>query len=283
MHKSVLLQTPGVGVAVVAGVGGLAASSAQADTIVTQTVSVNQLLSAGGAAFSNVFSIGSLLASQNLTGEQIVSATITAYGYSDPTVNQSTSSTVQYATYSYAAYNLQYTYSYGCGWGGTCYATAYNGYGLYRGYENLTTVTQTDNIQDQMQLVAGAASTGAGVVGQAYSSSYANNGASYASNGTLGYDTYTYVTQTNTVGYYGALSATANAVDSDLATLNATDQLAFSVDAANGAFNLSQVTLSVDVEPVPLPAPVLLLSGGLGIVAAAARRRRAKRLAPTLQ
>src|SRR5215475_8639115 len=102
--------------AVALAVAGLGASAAHADTLLTETLTVGQLLQSGGSGYSNTFSIASLLAQNNLSNDQVLGVTLTAYGYSDATVNQSTSNNVVTQTSAYSTSVLLGYYSYSCGW-----------------------------------------------------------------------------------------------------------------------------------------------------------------------
>jgi hypothetical protein len=274
----------------------LAAYQGHADTSLSETISLSQLLNASSGDYTGSFSISSLLATSGLTGAPVLSAAVTAAGYSAPTADVTTVTTSSNYTQGYAGYVVTGYYTYpiysqgsSCyAWGGcyyyyyqsgTGYAATY-GYASYGTVTNLTTKTNTDNTQDTIGLKAGTAAA-AGTVSNLPAILVKGSPAvtGYAGNGTYGYNTVLSESDTITQGYYGSLSAQAVLSAHDLFSLTSTGALAFDVSSQVGATNLTSITLAFTVgAPVPLPLSATLLGSGLAALATAARRRRKRDL-----
>jgi hypothetical protein len=274
------VPSPGINKLIAAAITtAIGAPIANADATLTETISLSQLLASPGSSYSGTFSIASLLAGDGLTGAQIVSANVTAFGLSDAVFNQTTSGATssEISGYGYTFITGYNTYYYSCGFAGwsTCqYSVANYGYAEYRTFLDTTTVTNTDTVQDSISLLAGNATGTGAVSNQSPVTSIGPETVSYASNGTYGYDTIDSQTDTVTQGYYGALQASAALGPSDLFSLSSTDTLNFKVTDTLGITNLSGLTLTFTASPVPEADTSLLMVGGLAALAAASRRRR---------
>jgi hypothetical protein len=279
----------GAALAVVAALG---AGEAQAVTLVT---TVDQLLQSGGGAYSGQFNVASFLSSGSqqfaVTGGRVV-----AYGYSNAQYNQTTSGPTSYAYQGGYSYLTGGGYSYyvqtGCYYsfwgGGGCY-----GYSVYvqptyasaQTYNTYQDINHTDTVVDAMLLDVGDG-TGAGTVGlQAtqvgqYNYVNATQTGSYYS----GYTTYNNYRRDNYGGSYGNLSTVANLSTADIANVNSSGALNFSVLASVGQFTLNSAQFEfdlVDVTPqvpnlpgVPEPATWAMLILGFGAMGCILRRRR---------
>jgi len=250
----------------------LAASASAADALtITQTINVNSLLTQGGGTATGQFDITSLLippASFNQPYD-VVSATITAYGYSAPNATAVTGDYGSYNQTGTTSHIVYYSYSYGCGWS-TCY-----GYGSYYVtdyiYQRDRTQTNLDNVADTMQLTAGGDTFGGSA--STHDTSFVSSSTvydGYGYNGTNYSYYYSYTAVVNDILYGnlaagGALSATAV---SDLAQ---DGKLSFAVGASLGQFTLQSLQLDVTVNEnppqadvsVPEPVPAGPMSAGL--------------------
>jgi hypothetical protein len=252
------------------------AASAQAGVINT-SISLNSLLN-GSSSFSGSFAINPLLAANGLSGGTINSAHISAYGYSDMQASYQTN----YYENIYSSYGQNVaigSYSYSCGWS-TCYGTRY-GYAMYRSIDAVTQYQNRDDVVDTMRLSSG---TGSANGSDSWSGGqYQNyNGAQTRNNGTYGYDTVYYSSQTNNSFYSGSLGAEFSLSAQDLLALAQSGQFDYLVSAVNGNFRLNSIAITLDVSEavaaaVPEPATAALGLAGLAALAAAARARRRQR------
>lgn len=256
------------------------AAAAQALTV-TQTINLNAGLTQGGGTATGQFDITGLLAppSSFIQPYDVVSATISAYGYSAPATTQVTGA---YSTYSLTnSYTYTNYYSYSCGWFSTCYGS----YDVTnRTYQRSQTNTNLDNVADTMQLTAGGDQFSGAVTSHdtsIVSASTQSDGSSANNlNGTDYY--YTYYSVVNDI-LSGALSAGGTLSATALADLAQDGLLPFSVDASIGQFTLQSVTLDVTLNAngaqsdIPEPEPVAPMSAGLLLLMLYRRLTRKRR------
>jgi hypothetical protein len=293
---------------------GVICAGAAADPItLTETIDLNQALTAGNGSATGLFDINSLLPT---TGNyaaplNLISATVSVYGYSNPQANQivsgysayqQTGQTNYYYTYYqlesgyYYYYYISGYYAYYCGWGDTCYYTNYaegEAYYYYyspeTGYATVTTetayntVTNLDNTTDTAAVTAGAdtltASDQETVTNFGSTTAFQSSSSSGGGSTSYYYQT-NYYTSTDTIDDYisGALSATEALSAASLALLSENGQLSYSVDASSGQFELTQLTLTVTLDQsVAVPEPGSLSVFGFGLLLLALRARSLKR------
>lgn len=250
--------------------------------IVTSSISLDQLLSGNTGNYAGAFALSPLLAANNLTEGTINSATISAFGFSDTQINQSsqTGYSEQYLGGS-SGYVVTGYYSYSCGswWNSrTCYGTNY-GYAMYRTFDGVSHIEQRDTIIDKLELVSGGASATDSVDNWRSQPSSAYTGSYTRYNGTYGYDTVQTRRSTTTDAWSGQLYAELALGANDLLSLAQSGQFNFLVSALAGNFRLQGLSITLDIDPaataaIPEPGSALLMAGGLAGLAAAARRRR---------
>jgi hypothetical protein len=271
---------------------------------------LSQALTAGGGTFNGSFNIDPFLPNTGNYANplNILSATLSLYGYSSPQATQvlnSYSSAQTYAgsfQYSYYYYQGSSFYYYNCGWGG-CYSAAYTtggvGYGPITDNTYTDTVTNLDNTTDTASITAGAdtftASDNTHTVtnqGTTTSYSYSSYGGGYSYNGynysygipfsyysgpTYRYD---YLNATTTINdsIYGSLQTTDSLSAASIAQLSQLGILNFSVLAASGQFNLTEVSLVVTLDQsTTVPEPGTLSVFGFGLLLLALRARQIRR------
>ena len=245
------------------------APAAQALTI-TQTINMNTALTQGGGAATGQFDITGLLTPPSSFNQpyDIVSATITAYGYSAPDVTQVTGAYGGYYQSGTTSHIVYYSYSYSCGWS-TCYG--YGSYGVTDYiYRQDRTQTELDNVADTLQLNAGG-DTFSGAVTTHEAAFVSSNGVYDGQGGsyTGGYSYYySYTNIVNDI-LFGNLSAGGALSTTALADLAQDGLLSFSVDASLGQFTLQSLTLDVTLNAnaaqndIPEPEPIGPMSAGL--------------------
>lgn len=264
---------------------GHADEAAAATINISQQLTLGAALQAPGGSVSGAFDISSLL---NLgPNEQftVVSASLTAYAFSEAVSQTAVSSTayspVSYFTfYAWASYTYYVPYSCGYSWSSqTCYyaATGYYSYPVQgTEYQRDVTTNVTDSVVDQLTILAG----GDALSGQV-SQSVADTGFGPRIYEGGSYSAYNYRRErTLTSLYSGGIDAQGAVGAAALFELATTQGLAFSVQQNVGKSVLDWIRLDVVVEttPVPLPGAALLLGSGLGVLGAAARRVRRKRV-----
>jgi hypothetical protein len=262
----------------------VASTSAANALVVQQTLTPSAYTYLGGPAFNGQFDIRSLLTPASSFNQpyDVVSATVTAYGYSPV---QATSQTVspysQYTQTGTTSRTVYYSYSYSCGWGATC-----TGYGSYTVNDvtetRYNTVTNRDPIADTIHLDVGSDSFSGTV-----SEFVANQGSSSpVFDGQSGTETgrYTYyysITSFVTDFLYGNLSAGGALTAPALADLAQDGILPFSVDASIGQFYLNAAVLTVTLNQNPaqadVPEPIPLGPMGTGLFLLMLHRRLAKK------
>ena len=261
------------------------ASAAQALTV-TQTINVNSALTQGGGAATGQFDITGLLTPASSFNQpyDVVSATITAYGYSAP---DATPVVGNYNSYSAGTGSHFVQTGYSCGWFSSCSPTGYTAYDYY--YNSYRTITNSDPVSDTILLSAGGDSFGGTVTGHDTSTVSFNvfDGSATYGSYQSGYSYYNFYTTTVNDILFGALSAGGALSATALADLAQDGLLSFSVDASIGQFTLQSLTLDVTVNEnasqadiaTPEPAPVAPISAGLLLLMLyrrIARKRRDK-------
>lgn len=257
----------------------LMAGQAEAATIV---VSVEQLLSGGGAGVAGQFNIASLLTDADGGRYRAKSGSVVAFGYSD-----AVSSSVQPGTYgsptlTSSQYTAGYEYSYRCGssfWGGSRWCWAYSPPRTTNNYDQERVTAHVDEVLDSMALTAGsvAASGSVGMTsGPVGERSYVSQTYSYAYQTT---NIFTNYERFQNTGFFGELSATATLGAADLSALNTSGLLDYTVTASNGQFQLRNLALNLELEQiivdaVPEPQTWATLVLGFGAAGAAVRRSR---------
>jgi hypothetical protein len=279
-----------VGRAAAAAAVAVVSTGADATTH-TIDISLSQLLNNGGS-YGGAFDISGFLAPSGGNAHELVSATVTAYGYSD-------------AQYSYAGTNSDYTSYIGssyyfvqtgggyyvsqtCGsfWSGHYECGYYvNPYGYTAAdsyYQVYNTENQVDGVVDTMHLSVGEGSGTGSDSGHA--PTYGNYQYQYTSqwgNYTSGYQQNDYFLRTAQSGTFGDLLAQAVLSANDVANAGQSGLVNFTV-GATGQFHLQDAHLSFEIAdlPVPEPATWAMMVGGFGVAGWAMRRdRRGKKAA----
>ena len=288
--------------AILAAQGVICAGAAADPITITETINLNQDLSAGNGSYAGTFNINSLLPGiGNYTDPlQILSASVEAYGYSSPNPTtvygaygayQQTSDGGYYYPYTYVTsygYNQSYTYSYSCGWAGwdTCYSTGY--YWVYSptyatayyyvpdfNETEYRTVTNLDNTTDTAAVTTGS-DTFSGSDSTHTVQTVGTEQTYLGENGNYGDSEYYDYENTTTVDdyLYGTLSAGGSLSTTSLLELAAAGTLPFQVDATNGQFDLSQLTLTVTLnQSASVPEPGTLSIFGFSLLVLALRAR----------
>ena len=265
----------------------LAASASGAEALtITQSINVNSYLTQGGGTLTGQFDITGLLAPPASFNQpyDVVSATITAYGYSAPNATQLVGGYGSYYQTGTTSHIVYYSYSYGCGWS-TCY-----GYGSYYVtdyiYQHDRTQTNLDNVADTLQLTAGGDNFSGAASSHDTSFLYSNTfyeGSNY--NGSSYSYFYSYTAIVNDI-LDGNLSAGGSLSAGALGDLAQDGKLPFSVDAALGQFTLYGLQLTVTLNENPaqgdigVPEPVPAGPIGAGMLLLMLYRRLARRRAP---
>ena len=242
---------------------------------VTHTVSgLPQNLSQGGPSYSGLFDISALLPSGTTSSFTVQSATVRAFGFSDPDTTTST----QYGGYTQFAsgtrntgFQAYYYYS------GGSWLWYYSGSGSYwvsrtatdRYYERSVTEKYIDQVRDAMGLTVGSETFSDTVDTHDTSSSYmgvtSNNycGGSWA----YGYNYCRDVEYSSNDIAYGAVQVIESLSQDSLSDLSTDGQIPFMASATIGQFSLSSLSLEAVVQlssptaaaaQVPLPSTLTL-------------------------
>jgi hypothetical protein len=275
--------------AAVFGVSAIGGGAAHAAIVtITDTISIGALETAGGGTLSGTFNINGLLAAGLNEPYNILSATMTGFGFSDINYSGPVASNYtgyQYnGGYSYTYYiSVPYTYSYSCGWGCTNYATGYYSVaqpGYVNSYLQSHDVIYTDNVADQLTISA-AGTSATGTASTSYNATGDYGGESYTSSSSgSDYVNYNYDRQRDVYyAIYGETDITTALGAGALAALSSTGLLDYSVSVPTGQVTVNSVQLSVtyDNTPIPEPASVAALVAGIGGLAAWGRRRKVRK------
>jgi hypothetical protein len=270
---------------------GAATAAVAAPVTVSQTLSLNQLLSGGSTTLE--FDLSAALAAQGLSAGGVMSGELVVYGVSDAVY----SDYFQYGnyqvtrTYTEVAFYQFVAGTYVCSlWSfwtdGKCLESTYVPPYYIPVYANVVEqerkvdITHGDAVADQMSVSAGNL-TESGLVG--YSGPLATGYGIPISEGISGTRLdiiKNYKREQNIYeGYYGSLDATLGLDTAALADLNADGILDASVTAAVGQFRITGATLKLLVDAVPPgdvaePGSLALVALAAGAGLAAKRRRR---------
>lgn len=272
--------------AVALGAGASGAGAAQAAIVtITDSISINQLEVAGGGSLTGTFNINGLVAAGLGEPFDIISASATAFGYSD--INYSSPYSTNYTgyqytggySYTYYAYTYAYTYSYSCGWGSTCYSTYYtNVYatGYVSDYLQSHDVEHVDNVADQLTLATGSSSA-TGTASAAFNQTGGYTGQTLTSQSGGAYQSY-YYDQARDVysAVYGETDATLSVGADGLESLSSSGELQFAISVPTGQVNVNSVELTVTYDNTPVPEPVSIATLLTGISGIGFLRRRRK-------
>lgn len=247
----------------------LAAGSAEAAVV---NLNIGQSLS-GGGTYSGQFDISSYLVGYEVTSAQVVAFGQSAY---NPQVQFGQYGPQQLVGAQTVLITPGYTsYAGGCLFG--CYIPPV--YGEDRTYESYRDRLVTDPI-DTMVLDVGEASGGSSTSLHASTGSYAAIGSLVLGpNETGGINHLTQLQRTVENSYYGPLSTTVSLSANDLAGLNSSGLLNFSVKAQQGNFGLQSAYLTFDLRELsaaaPEPGTWAMMLVGFGLMGSALRHRRA--------
>lgn len=273
-----------------AAIGLAAIPAIAAPVLVTETLSLNELLS--GNATSIQFNVASLLASQGLTPAGIQSGTLVVYGLSDP--NFGAAASQPYGAYQVdgpaGSHTASYTYyvggSYSCGWWSTCYYSyPVTGYYSVTDYSETRSrdVLHVDNVADQMNVSVGSSSA-SDTASQILNITDAYKPSTY--DGSVGGGAnpiyYQYSRERDVYeAVYGTLQSSLALDSVAIQDIAADGILNALVSAPVGQFNLLTAELSVWADAVQtnssVPEPGSLALAGLALAAGSATRIRYKK------
>ena len=275
---------------------GTAALPASATPItITETISLNQLLSGNGTSVQ--FNIASALSSHGLGSSDVISGGLVVYGLSDPSyADASAQPYSEYQVTDTTSRNVtRWAYSSGyrsCSrWGGCYY---YGGYSYsYTAVVNDTNeirsrdILHEDNVADVMQVTAGGSSA-TDTVDQILNQTDPYGNATYdGSTGSYDYG-YRYLYSQERDVYEAIYGELLVSMELDLLALQdiwADGILDFGVEALVGEFMFQDAELTFQVERqvsqnvnnVPEPGTLGLLGAGLAAGAMIRRRRTARK------
>lgn len=266
------------------GASAIVAGAAHAAIVtITDTISIGALESAGGGTLSGTFNINGLVAAGLNEPYNILSATMTGFGFSD--INYSAPVAANYTgyqyngVYTYTYYvNVPYTYSYSCGWGATCYGTSFYSQQQSNTSTNFLQshdVLHIDNVADQLTIsAAGTSATGTASTSYSATGGYGSESLTSVLAG-IGY--FYYDRQRDVYSaQYGETDATTALGAGALSALSSTGLLDYTVSVPTGQVTVNSVQLSVtyDNAPIPEPTSAAAFVAGIGGLAAWGRRRK---------